>query len=356
MRAQHVMALLPFVVACALGCSRGTNDSDRRPIAVTTATAQQGTIIAVIETVGLVTAASGAEQIVTAAEPARIVELPKLEMEPVRRGDVLVRFEIASVQSESTTQDAEIARAESRLANARSAHAREKELFDRGLVPRIRIDELENQIDAAEADLRTARAAGSAFEAGATSRTTVRAAFDGIVHQRLLNVGDMALPSSVILTVIDPERLEVVASMPFGEAIRIGVGNAARVVLTPDSPPVAALRVVARPESLVDRAAPVAVRLAFDGPASIPIGTSVPLLVNAEMHEGAILVPLSAIVQDGDGIAVFVVNKGEAERRPVTVGITDAEYAEITSGLQGAEVVVVDSQITLVDGARVAPQ
>jgi multidrug efflux pump subunit AcrA (membrane-fusion protein) len=101
----------------------------------------------------------------------------------------------------------------------------------------------------------------------------------------------------------------------------------------------------------------VLVRLSFDVPPTLAVGSPVQLVIAAETHDTAIVVPLAAVVRDdGEEPAVFVVNKGIVERRPVSVGITDAERAEITAGVEAGEVVVIASQQTIVHGAKVAPQ
>jgi cobalt-zinc-cadmium efflux system membrane fusion protein len=320
---------------------------------VTTAAARLGTITAVVEAVGMIAAAPDAQQLVSVPEPARIVELPRADGEQVRRGDVLVRFEVAAMQSAAAQQVADVSGAQARLANAQAAHARTKEMFDRGLVPRLQVEALQAQIAAAEAELRTASAASSVFEAGVASRTVVRASLDGVIQQRLMGVGELAQPTSVIMIVIDPQRLEVAASMPFSEAQRIAIGNPARTVPLPDGSPALTLRVAARPESVIDREAPVIVRLAFDSPPAEPVGTAVQLVIDGETHEGAVLVPLAALAYEGDEAGVFVVSKGQVERRVVTVGLTDAEHAEITEGLEADEIVVIESQVPLTNGAKV---
>jgi cobalt-zinc-cadmium efflux system membrane fusion protein len=324
---------------------------------VVTAVAEVGSITAVVQATGLVTPAPGAEQVVTATEFARIIEMPKGAQEPVMRGDVLVRFVITSGQSGEAGKQAEIAQAEARLESARAAHARLKDLFGRSLIPRVQVEEAEVQVAAAEADLRTIRAGAAAVDAAESSRNVVFAWFDGVVLQRFKDVGETVMPASPIITIIDPQRLEVTASMPAAEAFRISIGNAARLVPLPDDPQTVGLHVVARPESVVDRSAPVLVRLSFDVPPTLAVGSPVQLVIAAETHDTAIVVPLAAVVRDdGEEPAVFVVNKGIVERRPVSVGITDAERAEITAGVEAGEVVVIASQQTIVHGAKVAPQ
>ena len=343
------------VLACLsmAACARGTGERGDA-IGVTTALAEVGAITAIVQADGVVTVAPGGEQIVTAPEPARIVELPKSEHDPVMRGELLVRLAIVSLQSDAARQTADISRAEARVESARAAHVRAVELFERGLVPRLSVDELDGQVSAAEGDLRTAREAATTLEAAAASRSMVHALLDGVIQHRFREVGDLVTPESPILTVVDPQRLEATASVPFRDAIRITVGNAARVVTAPEGAAPSGLRVVSRPESAVDRAAPVAMRLAFDTPPAIPVGAAVQLAINGESRDAAVLVPLAAVAQENDETTVYVVVSGRVDRRVVSVGITDGDHAEIAAGLQRGEVVVIESQTPLFDGAKVA--
>ena len=64
--------------------------------------------------------------------------------------------------------------------------------------------------------------------------------------------------------------------------------------------------------------------------------------------------PIDAIDQENGGTAVFVVSNGRAERRTVSVGISDGQHVEITAGVQQGEVVVIESETALFEGARVA--
>lgn len=349
-----VVTLTVLIAACSRGAK---SDSNTPAVPVTAATAELGSITAVIQAVGTVTAAPGAEQIVTAPEPARIAELPKGEHDIVLEGDLLVRFEIASVASEAAKQGSDIARAEARLQNAKVALARAQELFGRGVVARMNVEDAEGQVAAAEAEIRVARAAADAAAVGGSSRTIVRAAFNGVVDRRFREIGDLVQPgTSAILTVIDPTRLEVTTSLPYAEASRLNLGNAARVTTAPDGAQTPNLHVVFRPESAGERNAPVPVRLAFDTAPTIAVGAFVQLAVNAETHDGTLLVPLAAVMHDGDAASIFVVSGGTTQRRAVVVGITDAERAEITSGLDRGEMVVTDGQDALFDGAKVSVQ
>src|SRR5205814_768746 len=99
------------------GCAKPATEEveTKTVIPVTTAPAEVGTIRAVIHATGDVNPALGAELIVVAPEAARIAEITKAEGDRVRRGEVLVRFEIPTLNAESLSKSAEATAAAARV-------------------------------------------------------------------------------------------------------------------------------------------------------------------------------------------------------------------------------------------------
>ncbi len=64
--------------------------------------------------------------------------------------------------------------------------------------------------------------------------------------------------------------------------------------------------------------------------------------------------PASALFRRGDGWATYVVQRGRARLRPVTVGHRNALQVEVLSGLSPSEEVILHPGDTVRDGARVA--
>jgi RND family efflux transporter MFP subunit len=321
-------------------------------VPVSTARADAGPLTALIHANGIVTPAPGAEQIVIAPEAARIAEITRAEGERVRRGDVLVRFEIPSVAADAARQQSEIARAEARLEAARAAEARARDLFTRGVAARKEVEDATRELADAQADLKTAQAAAAAATTVA-GRSLVRAAFDGIVARRAHNAGDLVEPSAadLVLRVVDPAKVEVVASIPAVEAPRIRTGAAAQIVGAPEGTP--PLRVAAPGIAVQPTTSLVSVRLAFSSPPAFPVGAPVQVEVEAETHEHAVTVPASAVVHEGQNTIVFVVNGGKAERHEVTTGLEAGARVEIAKGLTPGDVVITSGQNGLPDGAPV---
>src|SRR5262245_374944 len=217
MRRRRSAFFITIALACLTGaaCSRSAPEEveSETVVPVTTEPAQRGSIRAVIHATGVVTPAPGADLVVIAPETARIVEIPKAEGDSVRRGDLLVRFEIPSLTADVATKRAEVVRAGARLENARAAQARENDLFERGIAARKDMEEADREFADAQASLAEARATLATAETVAR-RAIVRATFDGVVAKRAHNPGDVVEPaaSDVILRVIDPRRLDVAAS------------------------------------------------------------------------------------------------------------------------------------------------
>jgi cobalt-zinc-cadmium efflux system membrane fusion protein len=348
--------LVPLVLCLfAAGCGKpSTEEVDTETvIPVTTAPAETGDIQAVLHVTGDVNPAPGAELLVVAPEPARIAAIPKAEGDTVRRGDVLVKFDIPTLNADAASKAAEVGAAETRLQTAKDNEARLKDLFDRGVAARKEVEDATKETADAQAALEQARAGAGAARALA-ARTTITAAFDGVIAKRNHNPGDLveAGAADPILRVIDPARLQVDASVPIADLPRVKLGAAGRLTAIEGEPPLE-LKVVSTPAAVEPGTAAAPVRLNFVGPQSLAVGTPVKVDIDAERHTNVVLVPVKAIVREGEDAAVFVVADQKAVRRPVTVGITDAEHAEIRDGLKAGEPVIVEGQNGLPDGASV---
>jgi RND family efflux transporter MFP subunit len=350
---------IAFLMAVVIGfaaCGRETAEEVDSETAVTvkTASAVVGAIRGVVHATGVVAPAPGAELVVVAPDSARIAEIPHAVGDRVRRGDLLVRFEIPGSAAEVQRQQAEVGRAQAGLDNARAAQTRAGGLFDRGVAARKEVEEANRGLAEAEAALAEAQASLVAAQTVA-ARATVRATFDGIVATRSHNPGDLveASASDPVLRVIDPGRLEVVASIPLADAPRVAMGAAARIVNAPLVADDVVLKVLSRPAAVEAGTATVPVRLGIAGATNLPSGTPLQVDIDAEQHRDVALVPAVAIVREGEETAVFVAHGEKAERRPVKLGISDGTQVEIVEGARAGEMVIVDGQAGLPDGAAI---
>jgi RND family efflux transporter MFP subunit len=199
----------------------------------------------------------------------------------------------------------------------------------------------------AEAAIAQARASLTAAESFA-GRALVRATFDGVIAKRMHNPGDVvdANTSDAVLRVIDPQRLEVLASVAITDSSRIVTGATAHLSMAPTGDADAALKVIARPAAVDPGTSTLPVRLAFTRAAKVPAGTFVQVEIlgrAAHQRRASRWRPSFARAKT----AAFVTDGKTAHRRAVKTGLSDGEQTEILSGVSAGDMVIVDGQAGL---------
>lgn len=347
-------ALLALIVLA--GCNHKSVEEMETTAAapVKTITLATTTFEGVVSASGVVAPAPGADLTITAPEPARIVELPKAEGDRVRPGDLLVRFEIPSIATDVATRRAEMETAKARVDNAQANVTRLTTLVEHGVAAQKELEDARRELTEARAVLGQAESAGRNAQVLA-SRTIVRATFAGIVARRAHNPGDMveASAADVILRVIDPTRLQVVASVPVADVPRIEIGRPARILLPASSRPEPG-KVLSRPAVVDPSGVAAAVRVGFDSATRLAVGTPVRVEIVAEQHPDAVAVPSDALLHENEETFVMVAGSdNKAHKRKVAIGLTAPRLSEVTSGLKAGEAVIVQGHQGLPDGAAI---
>jgi RND family efflux transporter MFP subunit len=353
-RARSLIVVLALGLVAACRHDTPEQAETETAVLVQVDTAKQGPLREVVAATGTVSAGPGAELIVTAPVAARIVEMPKAEGDRVRAGDLLVRFEIPSLAAEAASGRAAIEQAEARVDNAKAAAARVAGLFERGVAARKDVEDAERELREANAALSQARSTSGA--AGVLAgREIVRAGFNGVVAKRLHNPGDFVEPGpgDPILRVIDPAHLEVAAAVPVSALAHISAGAPAHVTV-PGSEVSLDATVIARPAAVDPGSVTATVRLRPATPATLTGGMAVQVEILGPEHPSVIIVPIAAIIRDGESTYVMTYGAdNKAHRKDVEVGVTTRDEAEITKGLAAGERVIVRGQNGLPDGAAV---
>jgi multidrug efflux pump subunit AcrA (membrane-fusion protein) len=113
---------------------------------------------------------------------------------------------------------------------------------------------------------------------------------------------------------------------------------------------------VSRPAAVETGTAAVPIRLAIKGSTTLPVGAPVEVEIDAEEHKDVVLVPTVAIVREGEETAVFVAVDKKAQRRAVTLGVSDDRHTEVRMGVKAGEAIIIDGQAGLPDGATITTE
>lgn len=229
------------------------------------------------------------------------------------------------------------------------------ELTEKG--PRAaEIEAARRDMEAGAAGLEQARAARAQAEE-LLSYTVIRSPIAGVVYERNIEPGELASTGgqTPLLRVADPSSVYYEATVSERMAPKVCPGQ--RVELSVQVNGARTLR------GEVLRIVPVAnpasrdflVRIGISGNTeAVRAGVFARGSIVVEERTEAVLIPKDALVDREDRILVYVVSGGVARERQVQVGLTDRTRAEIISGLEAGETVVVVGAQGLADGDPVA--
>jgi len=269
----------------------------------------------------------------------------------VRRGQLLFEVDPASADSQVQQAQANLAQAEANLANARANYERFKKLYAESAIPAKQWDEVQSQYHMAQAQVRAARAGIVSAQAN-LGYARVTAPFAGIVTEKFEQNGDLVAPGRPVLSLADPSRLEIQASVGSRLFASLHPGQTLPVLADGHSIDARVLDLVAVADSQTHTHL---VKLAVPAGSPLQAGDYVEVRIPSPSREG-ISVPRSALLDRAGIPGVFVVDaKGIAHYRLVRPGAVTGETVQILAGLVPGERIVVNPKADLVNGDRVVP-
>lgn len=200
-------------------------------------------------------------------------------------------------------------------------------------------------ITAAEAEVAQARL-NLADAQAALDALTLQAPFDGVITAVHFNQGEFA--SGPLVELVDAGSLEVILEVDEVDVGSLSVGQLAAITMEtwPDETIASKITAISPNAKTAPGSSLVIyeVHLALDQ-------TSLPILVgmtaNANLitsqKSGVLLIPNEAINVDRSKgtYSVNLLTAGEIQEIPITIGLRDRQYTEVTSGLQAGDQLVV---------------
>jgi membrane fusion protein (multidrug efflux system) len=279
------------------------------------------------------------EAAVVAKVGGEIRQLYVEEGQAVRLGQILARLDGDQLRFESE-------KARASLAKLEHDYKRNVELHQKGMMSPGAIDNLKYEVAALRAAYDLARLQ--------YSYTEIRAPIDGVVAERHIKVGNTIKPNDVLFRVTDLKPLLAYVHVPERELGRLQAGQSAGIQVDA-VPGQEFLGRIARLSPVVDPStATFKATIEIDDPSNrLKPGMFARVGIVYERRLNALQIPRTAIVDEEGRPTVFIVEAGKAQQKPIQVGLASAGYVEVTSGLAGAEQVVVVGQGALKSGNTV---
>ncbi len=318
---------------------------------------------------------------VAAKITARVNEIYAEEGMRVEAGQILARLDDSDAKVRLTAAIADrnataagLGDLQVNLVNAERELKRNEELFQRRLIAEQQIDTARLAVDSFKARIVLARQQIGAADARIKmaeqdiDNCIVRAPFAGVVVSKDAQRGEMVSPISAgggftrtgIATLVDMTSLEIEVDVNESYIARVRDGQPVTAILDayPD------WQIPGKVRTLIPTAdrqkATVKVRASFDklDPRILPdMGVKVTFLGDeptAAPSSGRVLVPRTAIRDDGGKPTVFLYRDGRVERRVVGLGQARGNDQEVIAGLADGDQIVTAGAKDLRDGQRVS--
>ena len=266
----------------------------------------------------------------------KIAELNAKPGQQVQKGDLLVRLDDTVLQSRLQQAKAMLAATNAAVTEAKGEAERSKQLAIKGIVSKSDLDHAETVLKTAEATRDGAEKA--VHEAEATlAFATIRAPMDGVVIDKHAEVGDMAKPGQILVTIYD--EMQVLANVRESLIGRLKEGQSIEVQIERCN-----LTCTGTVSEIVSEGDPLArtfpVKVVGPCRPEVRKGMYAKLVIPLDSIE-LLVIPRSAVIRVGQLDAVVVAEGGRTERRTVQLGRTltvdGREMVQVLSGLREGE-------------------
>jgi len=355
--------LLGLCIFLWTGCSTKKAQTQGMPpdysAPVTTATATLATVPIQVHAIGNVEAYSTVS--VKAQVAARVEKAYFTEGQDVRKGDSLFTLDRRPFDTALQQAEANLAKDQAQLENARAEADRYTKLFQEGIVSKEQYDSMRTNADALAASARADRAAIEKAKID-LSYCTIQAPIDGRTGALLVHPGNLVKDNDAALVVVNQiHPIYVTFSVPeqyLADIKRYRAGGPLKVeVIIPNQEQNPARGILTFFDNAVDSTTgTIKLKGTFENPDNrLWPGQFVNVALTLMTQPNAVVVPSQAVQTGQVGQYIFVVRQDmTAEYRPVVAGNNIAGETVIQKGIQAGETVVTDGQLRVVPGMKVA--
>lgn len=279
------------------------------------------------------------------------------EGDRVSQGQVLAELDVEAIRLQLKQAEAAQAVAQARYNDAKLNLERMDRLFKEKAVSEQQYEQVKLGFEAADAQLAQAQAAVN-LARHSLDVSIMKAPFSGIIASKNADVGDVInpmmgsfSPTSGVLTLVNFSRIKIRVEISSTDITRVKKGQPAilRVQALPGQGfrgTVNVVNLAADPQTKK-----FGVEVGVDNrDLLLRPGTFGEVVLEVSTHEDALVVPQKAIL---DNNHVFIAQDGKAVKREVTLGLQNASLIEIHSGLAEGDLVIVEGNFGLEDGASI---
>lgn len=268
----------------------------------------------------------------------------------VTAGQVLMTLDPKDIQQDVEAANAQLASAESAQKLAAANAERYTHLYQTGAASKLTLDQYVNELNAANASLREARANATASY-NQLEYTSLVSDADGVVSSLSGEIGQVVSSGTVMATVVRKGEREIKIDVP--ENVLLKVGQKARVIFwaLANTEAEGYVREISPMADSVSRTYEVAVAVP-ELPENAKLGMTAKVSFDTDIKD-TLVIPAAAIYSVGGNRQVWVVRDKHVQLQPVKVTSYMGNDVCVASGLKPGDVVVTAGLSKLINGMEV---
>lgn len=273
---------------------------------------------------------------VIAKVSGQVIKLPVEEGTKVKQGDLLAQLDEAELKIE-------LLQARVRMETDKAAFERAKNMLEKNLIA-------EEQYETARLQYENSKAAYEAAKLK-VEYTSVRSPINGVVTQRMVELGQRVNVNQVLFRVADFEPLRAKIYVPEKDIHKIFVGQKARLTIEsqPEAEFIGTVKMISPVVDPTTGTAKVTIDIENHGGRLKP-GMFASVYINTDTHRNTLLIPKKALLLESETDQVFVYDNGVARKANLKLGFISGDWVEVLSGLKEGDLVVTIGQEGLREG------
>ncbi len=356
----RLILLAASILALVCGCGPSAQEAQNNGkaaencIPVQIARVQSRDLEEIVRGIGTLEAA---QRVVIHPEIGGLIESVNFEEgAAVKKGDLLFTIEDDKIQDQLDAKQAALEEARANLENARLVYNRRQRLYKQELGTEESRDEARARYQALCARVKRLKAEIASIRE-TLDDTRIRAPFEGIMAERMVDAGQLVGTDTVLSEIVQTGRMKIAFTVPERYLGQVRKGQPVRLT-TPTYPqePFTGTVYFASPQ-LAPSTRSLLVKAELENPGNRlrPGGfAAVELIV--DVRRNAAVIPEEALVPTRSGYMVFTVPDSRAKGRQVQIGLRRPGIVEITEGLKSGQKIIQTGHISVHEGARVCPK
>jgi len=287
----------------------------------------------------------------------RIKRILKKPGDTVQKNQLLAELDTTTMELRAKQAAAAVDVANAAYKDALLNYRRLEKLFEKTAVSRVQMEKAQLALESAETQKKSAQAQRDVLEHD-LKNSSMRAPFNGIITSKNMEEGDVINPmmgmNLGIVTLMDLSKVKITLDVPSEDIEKIKIGQTCGVHVNTLPGEVFPGTVYSKnlAADVVSRTFKVEVKVENPG-IKIKAGVFAEVEIEILNAENVLMLPLSALLTDGDTEYVILYRNGTAVYQTVKTGRKNDRFVEILEGLDEGQSVVVQGNYDLKENTSI---